>query len=477
MNPAFAGNLIGDGASFEVGLDGCHLAIQSGRLHGECASVVLETDRTTAAHGLYSLKFTQPSGCRSRYGLFYKPVVLEAGKPYTVSAYLKSAEEGRQVSLALGGFPSQRGKGARWQPYVKMFQLTSLWTRYELRVPNPRRSAPAQGKPNRGLYYVAVLPGETTETCWIDGVQLEEGSAGAFSTGKGLEVSVCSSRPGNLFSPGERIVPKVSLYAPEPVGPATVSYRVVDVLGDEVAVAGKELKLPRDGHVTTELDGFAMPGRGWAMIEVTASCGGRQEKEYLAVAVMKKLPRPLADQPCQFGFDFNAIVSPDDFGVGETWHESNVHLNLDRVFRIASRAGVRWQRAADIPRWDKRPGRFGTSCEVSPGKFMFCDDAVKAIKSYGLEIMGTLGNANARQRFCPEWAESDRDSRRAPIPTTEAWRRYVRTMVGHYKDEIHTWEIVNEPNTAFWARDYLPLLRAAYEEAKAADPARTKEGD
>jgi len=92
------------------------------------------------------------------------------------------------------------------------------------------------------------------------------------------------------------------------------------------------------------------------------------------------------------------------------------------------------------------------------------------MKGYGLELMGTLGNANAHEEFCPEWARSGQKSRWAPIPTQEAWRRYVQAMVGHYKDQIKYWEIINEPNTGFWAKDYIPLMVAAYEEAKKADP-------
>jgi len=216
-----------------------------------------------------------------------------------------------------------------------------------------------------------------------------------------------------------------------------------------------------------QLEPIAVPRRAWLTIEVTASCGGHEEKEYLNAAVIEKLPAALADQPCQFGFNFNHVTSPDDFGAGAKWDASNQHLSLDRVFRLAQHGGVRWMRGADIVRWE-RIRDFG--CEVEPGKFVFFDDAVKAIKSYGLEIMGTLGNANTRENFCPEWARSGQQSRIAPIPKLDLWRRFIRTLVSHYRNDIKHWEIINEPNTAFWAKDYLPLLQAAYAEAKAADP-------
>lgn len=194
---------------------------------------------------------------------------------------------------------------------------------------------------------------------------------------------------------------------------------------------------------------------------------GHEEKEYLNVAVIEKLLAPLADQACQFGFNYNHLTSPDDFGADAKWEASNQHLSLDRVFRLAQMSGVRWVRGAAMVRWEDVRG---LGCEVEPGKFLFYDEAVKAIKSYGMETMGTLGNANSRENFCPEWARSGQQSRLAPIPKLDLWRHYIRTVVGHYRNEIKHWEIINEPNTAFWAKDYTPVLQAAYAEAKAADP-------
>lgn len=56
------------------------------------------------------------------------------------------------------------------------------------------------------------------------------------------------------------------------------------------------------------------------------------------------------------------------------------------------------------------------------------------------------------------------------------WRKFVRAIVGRYRGRIRTWEVWNEPNLkGFWgeepnAADYVKLLRATYEEVKAADP-------
>ena len=463
-----AENLIQDGSSFEVGLDGCALGLLSGRFHRECGSVVLEPDATTAVHGKYSLKFVRPESSANRYALCYKPVALRPGRAYTLSAYLKCQDEGGLVGLILGGFPSrerrQPGVGAKSQQ--EMVRLTRQWQRCELHIPSLPPSAPADGAVDLSLYYVAISPGPRGSTFWIDAVQLDEGDkARPFATDKLLELSVTTQTPGNVFYPGDVITPRVQLYLADVPGAVQVACRAVDVLGQVLATSRKIVQVPKDGHASATLEGIPARQRAWMMIEVMATAGGREEKEYLSVAVVEKTPPPLADQPCQFGFDLNAITSPDDLGAQASWQPSNMHMNLDRVLRLAAQSGIGWIRMADIVRWQR-----GRTCETSPGKFVFHDDAVKAVRGYGLAMMATLANANAREDFCPEWADSGRKSRLAPLPTQEAWRRYIRTMVSHYKLDIKHWEIINEPNTAMLAEDYLPLLEAAYEEAKAADP-------
>ncbi|MCX7011081.1 MAG: hypothetical protein NTW86_00700, partial [Candidatus Sumerlaeota bacterium] len=398
----------------------------------------------------------------------YKPVALRPGSSYTLSAYLKCAEPDGQVGLLLGTFPEKQQKAGMFtgKPATETFRVGQEWKRYELRIPGLPPSAPVEGNADLALYYVALTPGAGGSTFWIDAVQLEEGeTARPFSTGKPTEVSLASNRPGNLFYPGETIVPAARIYAPGVKQPLEVTCRVVDLLDGEIDSSRQTVTVPPDGHATVNLKGIAPTRRAWLTFEATVSCAGREEKEYLNAAVIEKAPPPLADQPCQLGFDFNMLTSADVVGPGEPWAESNIHLNLDRVFQLAPQAGVRWLRMAGVFFWEGR-----RSCETAPGQFAFHDDAVAAARAYGFELMGTLGNANARADFCPEWAEAGKNSRGSALPKLEDWRRYIRTMVDHYKNDIKSWEIINEPNTAFFAAEYLPLLKAAYEEAKAADP-------
>ena len=57
----------------------------------------------------------------------------------------------------------------------------------------------------------------------------------------------------------------------------------------------------------------------------------------------------------------------------------------------------------------------------------------------------------------------------------EEWRKFVRACAEHYKGRLKVWEIWNEQDGGFWkpnpnASQYVPLLKIAYEELKAADP-------
>ena len=68
----------------------------------------------------------------------------------------------------------------------------------------------------------------------------------------------------------------------------------------------------------------------------------------------------------------------------------------------------------------------------------------------------------------PRWARPVQDH-------LDAWRAFVRETALHFKGRISVYEIWNEENhPGFWpnpnAADYVPVLRAAYEEIKSVDP-------
>ncbi len=113
----------------------------------------------------------------------------------------------------------------------------------------------------------------------------------------------------------------------------------------------------------------------------------------------------------------------------------------------------------------------------APGQWNFDDyDAmVRIVREHHLDILAIVD-------YTSWWASSAQDSndwrvRLYSEPRSNAeFARYTYELVAHFKNDVHAWEIWNEPNTAgFWkpgpnAAHYAQLLQAAYLAVKYADP-------
>jgi len=98
------------------------------------------------------------------------------------------------------------------------------------------------------------------------------------------------------------------------------------------------------------------------------------------------------------------------------------------------------------------------------------DTIVDLSEQYGLEIICRLDNP-------PAWSRADGDARGTLIPPDNYadFGDFVYAVVSRYRGRIHYYQIWNEPNLVReWgvvdAREYVELLRTAYERAKEADP-------
>lgn len=124
---------------------------------------------------------------------------------------------------------------------------------------------------------------------------------------------------------------------------------------------------------------------------------------------------------------------------------------------MAAGTGTGWIR--EEIRWDWIEHPLGTN------DWGFTDEMVTKSRGHGLEILGVLGYNNAAQKA----GVVDYN-----VPDIGAWKRYVAAAVGHYKGQIHTWEVWNEPDVSyFWkgsVADYVNLLRETYTTIKAVDP-------
>lgn len=95
----------------------------------------------------------------------------------------------------------------------------------------------------------------------------------------------------------------------------------------------------------------------------------------------------------------------------------------------------------------------------------YYDQLTSEARAHGLEISAQLGYNN----IACQVGQEDRG-----MPNIGRWKRFVAATVGRYKNDIHKWEVWNEPdNPEFWKgspQEYVNLLRETYETIKSMDP-------
>ena len=143
---------------------------------------------------------------------------------------------------------------------------------------------------------------------------------------------------------------------------------------------------------------------------------------------------------------------------------------VPEALALSRDAGVGWVRAHDY--WE---AFYWYQAEPEPGHWVWKDEQVRLVRSYGMEVLGMLGKP-------PNWASTIPVKKRGwetiyyPPKSLTQWRDYVAAVVGHYQGQVRYWEVWNEPNIdAFWRprpqpERYARLLKAAYEAAKRANP-------
>jgi polysaccharide biosynthesis protein PslG len=162
-----------------------------------------------------------------------------------------------------------------------------------------------------------------------------------------------------------------------------------------------------------------------------------------------------------------------------TWGQTR--QDVDREIELLRAAGARWIRA-NVNWAGLEPDRKG---ELNDRLLAEYDYAVQRAHAAGLQVLMPIADG------VPYWASADPgkhlDADGAPAwevtyrPSDAAdYGDIVRRVVEHFSVlGVHTFQVWNEPNhPRFWpsgpsAAAYLPLLRAGYEAAKAADPSAT----
>lgn len=155
----------------------------------------------------------------------------------------------------------------------------------------------------------------------------------------------------------------------------------------------------------------------------------------------------------------------------KTEDDSSSQKTRREELRLLSDAGVKYLRRDFL--WHE--------IESEKGRFDFSgyERIVNEAKEYGMEFIGLLayGNiwASQKSRDCVNSGMSGCTN--YPPDNPQDFANFVFETVSHFKDNVHRWEIWNEPNLGinFFKpfsdpEKYAEILMAAYEAVKSADP-------
>jgi hypothetical protein len=96
----------------------------------------------------------------------------------------------------------------------------------------------------------------------------------------------------------------------------------------------------------------------------------------------------------------------------------------------------------------------------------YYDELTKEARAHNIEITGQLAYNNVQCQV----GQADFNP-----PDPGRWKNFITALVNRYKNDIHTWEVWNEPDdSGFWTgspQQYVALLQETYETIKGIDPA------
>ncbi len=291
-------------------------------------------------------------------------------------------------------------------------------------------------------------------TVWIDDVQLWQDDAGDGAAN--FQAAIVADRhPLAYYHDGDD--PVLHLMASTPASsPLTpVRWSIEDFWGE----------VRRSGQ-------WSPPGTGRTEMQIETSDLGRG---WYRASVHWQGDAPGVHQ-CTF-----AILPPPERSSDAAASPFGAHFSLDADgLAIARAVGVRWLRL--------HPPNHTKWRVVEPyvkGEWAWRDQPIAVAKEAGLLLMGSLDR-------CPTWAStappgtadhSFYTGRGAWLPKDwKDWEEYVARTVRRYKNDIHVWEVWNEPNLTNWlvprtgqtrAEAYVEMLRHTYPIVKRENPQAT----
>ena len=378
---------------------------------------------------------------------------VEPGKPYTLSVSMRASRDGIRASLgARVEDAGNRYLGAYEHP-LKQVKLTTQWQRYSFTF-----------RPAYQFVFVTVGPDleqEEAVAVDVDAVQFERGEqATAFVPRSELEIGICPSAPGGVFTVGEPATLEVRAHnAGAAAAKATLSFQVSDFFDQPASLPSLDLEVPAGAMIERTVQ---LPAQWRGFYRVQAICGpvDKNDSRLLRLAFV---PRRTSDETV--------------LGVN---HAYPVRYLLD----LARKAGVSWYRDWTL-KWQ--------FIEPEKGKFRWdiSDPQVDRIVKAGAQLImmfpfpSTDWNSTApglNEIFGGKLPKPSGDQAELLLRARWAWPPkapkdlgdFIRAAVNRYKDRVKVWEFLNESGWTDYSRpkdaEYVALLTMAYKAMHQADP-------
>lgn len=308
----------------------------------------------------------------------------------------------------------------------------------------------------KGRYYLKVEASATNARLWLDGLWLgeigEEAGPEWHPSIHPAGVRLEPGMPWGVVTGGEplRINAHVVTAVTQDV---SLKLRAVNTSGVTADLPSIDLGNRGIWNGSVKIDGALAATYGMVRVEGTVVDANGQPLSPMAETLLTRVPEPIPG-PLPESY-FGIHVSPREPDAG-----------------VVAKLGYKWCRmhdASGITKWGH--------IEPEMGKWLWHDEDVGILRRRGLSIVGMLDSA-------PVWETgADPESGYFSIyhapKNLQNWRQYVHEIVEHYAGVIDEWEVWNEP----WDMQrffqggspdlYTQLLKAAYEEAKGANPLST----
>ena len=423
--PPLLGNLFHN-SGFELGMEGW---MKRG---------VVEVDTSVSHSGKASARMG-PKGhlCTPWY-----PVGI--GQVYTLSGWFRAEGGAAEPGISVSDWCHKEGGKTHRQVRLKLKpgiwqRLTMQWT-----VPFPSGISSETTR-----FYVNIYgrPPEGT-TIWVDDLMFSYGPVTDYQPRRPSELAISSSAPYSAYTVEEPVTLQVK-------ASGAVKTRTVQLvrLDEYDQVAGQTQVTLTDAETVVKLG--TLPPGFWRFVTRSGLKADAVAEGELLVSVGPVMP----DVPL------------------EKWLVGSHIPSSERAVAACYKLGMRWNRLHDTGKEAK-----WSVVEPKQGEWNFRDDTITAKLVPGGALLANLDDL-------PAWVFGKKTRRSARImshPTgdTTHWENYIRQMVGHWKGQIHHWEVMNEPNLSrakalpgFTPGSfYAHMLKAAHRAIKAADPNATVVG-